>query len=138
MGKYFFHCRTPLLYTYGKGQDMEIKLKRAYDQSAAGDGYRVLVDRVWPRGIKKEDLRLDEWLQEIAPSAALRKWFGHDPEKWPGFVERYFDELEANGREIKRLAAIAAEGRLTLVFGAKDREHNNAVALKEYLEKTGG
>jgi len=115
---------------------MEIRLKRAYDQPTADDGYRVLVDRVWPRGVKKEDLRLDEWLREIAPSSSLRKWFGHDPERWPRFVERYFGELEKYGQETKRLATIAAKDRLTLVFGARDQEYNNAVALKEYLQKT--
>ena len=117
---------------------MEIDLKRAYDLPADDDGCRVLVDRVWPRGVKKEELRLEEWMKEIAPSAALRKWFGHDPEKWPEFVERYFSELEEqHGSEVKRLKEIARKGRLTLVFGARDRERNNAVALRDYLLKTG-
>jgi uncharacterized protein YeaO (DUF488 family) len=120
-------------------QAMDIRLKRVYDQPAADDGYRILVDRVWPRGIRKEDLRLDEWLKEIAPSSALRKWFGHDPEKWPRFVERYSRELEEqHGPQVKRLAAIAADGRLTLVFGASDRQHNNAMALMEYLRHPRG
>lgn len=114
---------------------MTIRLKRAYDEPAANDGYRVLVDRVWPRGVKKEEARLDDWLKEIAPTRELRKWFGHDPQKWPEFLERYSRELKDHPELLDRLARLNEQGRLTLVFGAKDREHNNAVALKEFLRE---
>lgn len=114
---------------------MTIRLKRAYDEPAANDGCRILVDRVWPRGVKKEEARLDDWLEEIAPSRELRRWFGHDPQRWPEFLERYSRELKSKPELVDRLARIAGQGRLTLVFGAKDRQHNNAVALKEFLRE---
>lgn len=115
---------------------MAIGLKRAYDKPAAGDGVRVLVDRLWPRGVSKADAQLDDWLKEIGPSDKLRKWFGHDPERWQEFKKRYFDELDDNPEALKTLKEMARKSeRLTLVFGAKDVEHNNAVALKEYLER---
>lgn len=113
---------------------MTIQLKRAYDAPEKEDGYRVLVDRIWPRGISKEVARLDEWMKKVAPSSELRRWFGHDPDKWPEFKARYFRELEAKAEEVEALAEKARSQNLTLVFGAKDEEHNNAVALKEYLE----
>jgi len=113
---------------------MAIQLKRAYDAPEKEDGYRVLVDRIWPRGISRDVARLDEWMKKIAPSSELRRWFGHDPDKWPEFRARYFRELEARDDEVKALAEKARSQNLTLVFGAKDKEHNNAVALKEYLE----
>jgi uncharacterized protein YeaO (DUF488 family) len=115
-----------------------IRLRRAYDPPSASDGYRVLVDRVWPRGISRDALRLDEWLKEVAPSTELRKWFGHDPEKWTAFKDRYFLELEKQSEAINRLLAKCREGPLTLVFGAKDTRYNNAAALKEYLEQRAG
>jgi uncharacterized protein YeaO (DUF488 family) len=111
-----------------------IKLKRAYDPPAKEDGFRVLVDRVWPRGVKKEDLALDLWLKEVAPGAQLRKWFGHDPAKWPDFCERYQTELKEKKDAINLLKEKGKSGTLTLVFSARDTEHNNAVALKNYLE----
>lgn len=111
-----------------------IKLKRAYDPPDGEDGFRVLVDRIWPRGVKKEDLALDLWLKEIAPSSSLRKWFGHDPKKWPEFCQRYEVELKENGDLINFLKEISDHGTLTLVFSASDTAHNNAVALKKYLE----
>ncbi|MGE5297235.1 MAG: DUF488 domain-containing protein [Solirubrobacterales bacterium] len=114
---------------------MSIRIKRAYDAPARNDGFRVLVDRMWPRGITKDKLKLDEWGKEIAPSASLRKWFGHDPAKWETFRDRYSRELDSRSEDVARLRQKAKEGDLTLVFGARDEEHNNAVALKEYLEQ---
>jgi uncharacterized protein YeaO (DUF488 family) len=114
---------------------MRIRLKLAYDDPARNDGNRVLVDRVWPRGVSKEDAELDEWMKEIAPTGELRKWFGHDPDEWDEFKKRYFDELDDREEPVKKLLAMAGEKTLTLVYGAKDEEHNNAVALKEYLEE---
>jgi uncharacterized protein YeaO (DUF488 family) len=112
-----------------------INLKRAYDPPAKADGRRVLVDRVWPRGVSKASLRLDSWLKELAPSSELRKWFNHDPVKWSVFSDRYFRELDKRPEAIAALLAKCREGTVTLVFGAKDTCHNNAVALKAYLEQ---
>ena len=114
---------------------MSIELKRAYDQAAESDGYRVLVDRIWPRGVAKGDLQVDAWLKDLAPSAGLRKWFGHDPAKWDEFKRRYAGELEQRSDALEQLVERARAGRVTLVFSAKDTEHNNAVALKEHLER---
>ena len=114
---------------------MSIDLKRAYDPPTRSDGYRVLIDRLWPRGITKDDLQVDVWLKDLAPSADLRKWFGHDPKKWDEFRKRYARELEPHSDALEQLAERARAGRVTLVFGAKDTEHNNAVALKEQLER---
>jgi uncharacterized protein YeaO (DUF488 family) len=113
----------------------KVKLKRAYDPPARSDGRRVLVDRLWPRGISKDELRLDDWLKDVAPSSMLRKWFGHDPAKWCEFKNRYFRELDERSEAIEYLLARGREGTVTLVFGAKDVHHNDAVALKEYLER---
>lgn len=113
-----------------------IGVSRAYDPPAASDGRRVLVDRIWPRGVSKNELRLDAWLKELAPSAALRKWFGHDPARWEAFKERYFRELDERSDALDQLAALCREGTVTLVFGARDVSHNNAVALSEYLRAT--
>ena len=112
-----------------------IQLKRAYDAPAEADGTRFLVDRLWPRGIKKEDLRIDGWLKEVAPSDDLRKWFGHDPDRWEGFQERYAKELDEKSDALEPIRKAARQGVITLVFAAKDTEHNNAVALKAYLEE---
>jgi uncharacterized protein YeaO (DUF488 family) len=114
---------------------VQIELKRAYDPPAPGDGRRVLVDRIWPRGIARDDLRIDAWLKELAPSAGLRKWFRHDPKKWEQFKARYARELDERPDALAQLVEMAKTGRLTLVFGARDTEHNNAVALREYLER---
>jgi len=114
---------------------MHIELKRAYQRPADADGFRVLVDRIWPRGVSKELLRLDDWLKDVAPSNELRQWFDHDPEKWNEFVRRYHEELNNQKGLVEDLLAKARVGRITLVFAAKDEEHNNAVALKKYLEK---
>ena len=113
---------------------VNIRLRRAYDPPSESDGYRVLVDRVWPRGVARDALRPDDWLKEVAPSTELRKWFGHDPDKWPAFKDRYFLELDQRSEVIERLLVKCRGGALTLVFGAKDTRYNNAVALKEYLE----
>jgi len=113
---------------------MSFKLKRAYEKPARADGYRVLVDRIWPRGISKAAAKIDGWQKEIAPSTGLRKWFGHDPDRWLEFKRRYFAELEARHEALAKLRELATGGTITLVFGAKDTEHNQAVALKEYLE----
>ena len=113
----------------------QVKLKRAYDAPAKSDGCRVLVDRLWPRGVSKDDLRLDVWLKEVAPSAGLRKWFGHDPARWGAFKDRYFRELDEQSEAVERLLARGHAGTVTLIFGAKDVRHNDAVALKEYLDR---
>lgn len=112
-----------------------IKLKRAYDSPAPEDGTRFLVDRLWPRGVKKEDLKLDEWVKEVAPSDDLRRWFGHRPEKWDAFQQRYFAELDDKPEAWQPILQTAREGDITLVYSARETEHNNAVALKVYLEK---
>lgn len=111
-----------------------IRIKRVYEPVASGDGARFLVDRLWPRAVKKEELRLSGWLKESAPSAGLRTWFGHDPEKWPEFRRRYHEELERNPDAWRPLLDAAGKGTVTLLFAARDPEHNNAVALKDYLE----
>ena len=113
----------------------EIKLKRAYDPPAKGDGQRILVDRVWPRGVSKEKLRLHKWSKDLAPSSQLRKWFGHDPSRWKVFKERYHRELDKHPEAIRDLLAECSKGPVTLVYGAKDTQHNQAVALKQYLEE---
>ena len=110
-----------------------MKLKRAYESPESGDGTRILVDRLWPRGLSKDAAGIDLWLKEIAPSTPLRKWFGHDPVKWPRFRDRYFAELDANSEAMTRLREELRKGPVTLVYAAKDREHNDAVALAEYL-----
>lgn len=117
---------------------MSIKLKRPYDPAAPDDGPRILVDRLWPRGLAKAEARIDRWLKEIAPSDELRRWFGHEPERWEEFRRRYFAELAEKQPLIDELRSMARLGNLTLLFSARDAEHNNAVALKEYLEGAGG
>jgi uncharacterized protein YeaO (DUF488 family) len=112
-----------------------IQLKRAYDPPGAADGTRFLVERLWPRGVKKEALRVEAWLKEVAPSTELRQWFSHDPAKWPEFRRRYFAELKAHPEAWRPLLAGARRGRITLVYSSHDTEHNNAVALKGFLEQ---
>jgi uncharacterized protein YeaO (DUF488 family) len=114
---------------------MPIDLKRAYDPPTKSDGRRILVDRVWPRGIAKDDLQIDAWLKDLAPSTGLRKWFGHDPAKWDEFRKRYALELEQRPEALEELVEKARAGHVTLVFSAKDTQHNNAVALRENLER---
>lgn len=110
-----------------------VKLKRAYDPRAASDGKRILVDRLWPRGVKKTDAAIDQWMKEIAPSTALRKWFAHDPARWPEFRRRYLKELHAHPAEVDRLRALARQGTVTLIFSAHDQAHNDAVVLRGLL-----
>jgi uncharacterized protein YeaO (DUF488 family) len=114
-------------------EQLDIRLKRAYAQADASDGYRVLVDRLWPRGVSREEAQLDEWARELAPSAELRRWFGHDPERFDEFRRRYRDELAQHADELERLREQGRSGRLTLVFGARDTDHNDAVVLAEIL-----
>lgn len=111
-----------------------IQVKRAYDAASKNDGTRFLVERLWPRGIKKEDLRVEEWLKDVAPSSELRQWFQHDPAKWQEFRHRYFRQLKSHPDAWHLLLARARRGRVTLVYSAHDTEHNNAVALKEFLD----
>ena len=113
---------------------MAIHVKRIYDKLSEEDGLRVLVDRLWPRGLKKESIQIDLWLKEIAPSTELRKWFGHDPHRWEEFLKLYFIELENNPETIARLIHEMKKGDVTLLYSAKNIEFNNAIALKEYLE----
>lgn len=112
-----------------------IKIKRVYEQPEETDDYRVLIDRLWPRGLTKEKAKVDLWLKDIAPSTELRKWFSHDPAKWDEFKNRYCEELKKNNQFVSKLVDLLKNGKLTLVYGAKDEEHNEAVVLKEYLEK---
>jgi uncharacterized protein YeaO (DUF488 family) len=114
---------------------MSIEIQRVYDEPAAHRGRRVLVDRLWPRGVRKADLALDAWMKDVAPSDRLRRWFGHDPSRWDEFVRRYREELDAHPDAWKPLRDAAKRGRVVLLFGAKDEEHNNAVALRKYLER---
>jgi uncharacterized protein YeaO (DUF488 family) len=114
------------------------RLKRVYEPRAAGDGTRVLVERLWPRGLRKEDPRIDVWLKEISPSPALRKWFSHDPAKWREFQRRYRAELAANAEAVAHLRAHLAAGAVTLVYAARDEEHNSARVLVEWMGTTGG
>ena len=113
---------------------MSIAVKRVYEAAAPTDGYRVLIDRLWPRGLKKEAVPLDIWAKELAPSTELRKWFGHDPALWDGFRHRYEAELDAVAEHWQPLAERSVRHTVTLLFGARDEEHNNAVALKTYME----
>ncbi|MCC2682217.1 MAG: hypothetical protein K0S36_1781 [Nitrosospira multiformis] len=112
---------------------MNLKLKRVYEPSDKNDGTRILVDRLWPRGMTKAKAGVDIWLKELAPSAELRKWFGHDPDKWTEFKKRYRAELEENDEHLARLREEIKKGAVTLLYGAKDEEHNDAVALAEFL-----
>ena len=115
-----------------------IEIQRIYGEKIRQSGYRVLVDRIWPRGLKKEDVKADLWLRDVAPSSELRKWFGHEQGKWPEFKKRYFRELQEKKDDINIILEKERLGKVILLFGAKDVEHNNAVALKEYLEKRRG
>ncbi|SDR63575.1 Uncharacterized conserved protein YeaO, DUF488 family [Rhizobiales bacterium GAS113] len=110
-----------------------IKLKRAYEPAAAGDGTRILIDRLWPRGITKVDAAIDQWVKDISPSTALRKWFGHDPARWREFRRRYAEEVHEHPELLAKLRALARQGQITLVFSAHDEEHNDAVVLKDLL-----
>jgi len=111
-----------------------LKTKRVYEPAERSDGTRFLVDRLWPRGIKKEALEMETWLKDVAPSPELRKWFSHDPEKWQEFQRRYRKELEANPDAWKPILEAAKQGDVTLLYSARDTEHNSAALLKEFLE----
>jgi uncharacterized protein YeaO (DUF488 family) len=114
-----------------------VRLKRAYEPPAAADGTRVLIDRLWPRGLRKEDAAIDQWMKEIAPSTELRKWFGHDPERWPEFRRRYRSEIKRHSKEFQRLRELAQKGHLTLIYAAHDEVHNDAVVLRDLLVDSG-
>ena len=115
---------------------MMVKVKRAYQTAETDDGFRILVDRLWPRGLTKERAKIDLWLKDAAPSTELRKWFSHDPARWTEFKSRYFEELNKDKMEpVKLILKKAKEGTVTLVYAAKNEDNNNAVALKEYIEK---
>lgn len=111
-----------------------IRVKRAYEPASADDGRRFLVDALWPRGLSRQSLALEAWLRQVAPSSALRRWYGHDPARWPEFKARYFAELERKPAAWQPLLHAAQTGTVTLVYASRERERNNAVALKEYLE----
>lgn len=117
------------------GDTAMLQLKRAYEPAAPTDGRRILVDRLWPRGLSKRRIAIDEWMKELAPSAALRQWFAHDPKKWPEFQRRYRQELRSHPDLVRRLASLARRGRVTLVFGARDAEHNDAVVLAGVIRR---
>ena len=112
---------------------MNIKLKRVYDPPEADDGQRILVDGLWPRGLSREKAKLDEWMKDLAPSRELRQWFGHRPERWEEFRRRYLKELDRNRDELVRLQERAGQGPVTLLFAARDADHNNAVVVREWL-----
>lgn len=112
-----------------------VTIKRAYEKASKSDGYRILVDRLWPRGVSKEEAALDLWLKDIAPSTELRKWFGHDPKRWVEFEKRYRAELKEKKELIADLRKVAKEHKITLVYSAKDEEHNQAVVLRDYINK---
>ena len=110
-----------------------IRLKRAYERPAASDGLRVLVDRLWPRGVSKAAARIDRWAKDIAPTTGLRKWFGHDPDRWDDFRRRYAAEVRAHPNEIRDLRRLARQRPVTLVYSARDEAHNDAVVLRQIL-----
>lgn len=114
---------------------MDVRLKRAYEPAASADGYRVLVDRLWPRGVSRDRARLDAWERELAPSTNLRVWFGHQPGRFEGFRRRYIEELRSERSRIAELRRWAREGTLTLVYAARDSEHNEAVVLAEIVRR---
>jgi uncharacterized protein YeaO (DUF488 family) len=114
---------------------VDVRIKRAYDPPADGDGCRVLIDRIWPRGVSREHARLDDWARELAPSGELRSWFRHDPARFPEFRRRYMSELASHESKLRELRRIARDGTLTLVYGARDTEHNDAVVLAQLLRR---
>ncbi len=111
-----------------------INIRRVYDQPSRNDGKRILIDRLWPRGLKKEDAHIDVWMKDVAPSTELRKWFNHDPDKWAEFKKRFFMELRGRRAIVEEIVNLARNGTVTLLFGSKEDRFNNAVALKEYIE----
>lgn len=126
----------PVSSTVAKRREEEmIKVKRVYEPPVADDGTRFLVERLWPRGMRKEALHVEGWLKDVAPSAALRRWFGHDPAKWAEFQNRYLAELDGEPDAIQPIVEAAGRGNVTLLYSAHDTEHNSAVVLKKYLSK---
>jgi len=115
---------------------MVISLKRAYQAPAASDGYRILVERLWPRGVSKQSAKIDLWAKQAAPSTDLRRWFGHDPAKWAEFKRLYFEELKARPEALESIRQRLQDGKVTFVFASREERFNNAVALKEYLERS--
>ena len=116
---------------------MPISLKRAYEAPSRSDGFRILVERLWPRGVKKQNAKIDLWLKEVAPSTELRKWFNHEPDKWAEFKRRYFEELQSRPESLQTLREQVRAGEVTFVFSSRELRFNNAVALKEFVEKHG-
>ncbi len=116
---------------------MNIKIKRAYEEPDEADGFRILVDRLWPRGLSKQNARIDYWPKELAPSTELRRWYGHDPEKWPEFKSRYFAELDGEPDLVSRLLEYLGDDTVTFVFSSKEERLNNAFALREYVSLLG-
>lgn len=112
---------------------LDVRIKRIYEKPAASDGTRVLVDRLWPRGVRKDEAALAHWFRDVAPSPELRRWFNHDVARWDAFRRRYTEELEAKGAQLEELRRLAQAGRLTLLFAARDEEHNDAVVLRDAL-----
>jgi uncharacterized protein YeaO (DUF488 family) len=110
-----------------------VKLKRVYEPATPDDGTRILVDRLWPRGLSKAEARVDLWLKDAAPSTDLRRWFGHDPARWTEFRRRYQEELQQHSAELEKLRALASQGSVTLLYGARDEQHNDAVVLRDAL-----
>lgn len=113
----------------------KIKIKRIYEDPSSNDGYRILIDRIWPRGVSKEDAKLDDWNKDIAPTAKLRKWFDHDPDKFEEFTKKYRKELDGKKEGLEEIRRKAKDRTVTLLYGAKDTEHNQAVVLQNVLEK---
>jgi uncharacterized protein YeaO (DUF488 family) len=126
---------SPLLAAASRGERTVIQLKRAYEKARKQDGMRILVERLWPRGVSKEKAAIDLWVKDLAPSPALRKWYGHDPKKWPEFRKRYLAELRKAGEAMKQLEALVKAGTVTFVYAAADERRNSALLLKEYLER---
>jgi uncharacterized protein YeaO (DUF488 family) len=114
---------------------MTVKIKRVYEEASKDDGFRILIDRLWPRGVSKEKAAIDLWLKEVSPSTELRKWFGHDPEKWEEFRTRYFKELDRAKDAVDQIRRQAKKGTVTLIYGTKAEPYSNAEALLEYLKK---
>jgi len=113
---------------------MKVNVKRIYEEHENADGFRILVDRIWPRGIKKEKAQIDSWMKEVAPSTALRKWFAHDPDKWPDFVSKYKKELHGSMAFRELMTLVKKHKTVTLIFSSTDEAHNQAVALKKFVE----
>ena len=132
---YLVHRSTETLYRQAmNGKRVTIRIKRVYEEPEEADGRRVLVDRLWARGLSQKKAKVDIWVKEIAPSTELRRWYGHDPGKWPEFKRRYAAELEANPARVEELVAEVQAGTVTFLYSSKEDRLNNAVALKEYIE----